>query len=142
MQAQHQPQDQRQQQQRQPPSLWRLPLLVGVFFGLGYGITQRTLDLQLPNLVRWGQPFDVRDLPGTSLDSLRLRFGTDTQPLRSEPDLQEPQDQPGVPTGSLVGPDSAPEPLEPAEPAVPATVSLPPAAPALPPALESPTPSP
>jgi len=70
-------------------SLWRRPLLVGVCFALGYGLTQRLLDLRLPALVQWGQTFQPRDRPGTSLDSLRLRFGAEQQELRGRLDLQQ-----------------------------------------------------
>ena len=72
-------------------SLWRRPLLVGVCFGLGYGITQRLLDLRLPGLVSWGQSFDVREFPGTSLESLRLLHGSSDQELRGTLDLLELQ---------------------------------------------------
>jgi len=76
-----------------PVSLWRRPLLVGVCVALGYGLTQRLLDLRLPALVRWGQTFEPRDRPGTSLDSLRLRFGSEQQELRGRLDLQELESQ-------------------------------------------------
>lgn len=74
-----------------PVSLWRRPLLVGICFGLGYGVTQRLLDLRLPALVSWGQSFDVREFPGTSLDSLRLRHGGADQELRGNLELLELQ---------------------------------------------------
>ena len=74
-----------------PVSLWRRPLLVGVCFGLGYGITQRLLDLRLPGLVSWGQSFDVGEFPGTSLESLRLLHGSTDQELRGNLDLLELQ---------------------------------------------------
>jgi len=62
--------------------------MVGLCFSLGYGLTQRLLDLQLPGFVQWGQAFDIREFPGTSLESLRLRFGSETQELRGRLDLQ------------------------------------------------------
>jgi hypothetical protein len=43
--------------------------------------------------VRWGQTFEPRDRPGTSLDSLRLRFGSEQQELRGRLDLQELESQ-------------------------------------------------
>ena len=46
---------------------WQLPLLVGVCFGLGYGVANRLLALQLPAFVRLGQGFEVRPFPGQSL---------------------------------------------------------------------------
>ena len=64
-------------------------MLVGLCFGLGYGLTQRLLDLQLPGLVQWGQSFEVRQPPGTSLESLRLRFGSELNDLRGRLDMQE-----------------------------------------------------
>jgi hypothetical protein len=105
-------------------------LLVGVCFALGYGLTQRLLDLRLPGLVQWGQTFEPRDRPGTSLDSLRLRFGSDQQELRGRLDLQELETQ-------QPEPDAAAMPAEvPAEtPAV--DPALTPAAPQLPAAVEA-----
>ena len=70
-------------------SLWRRPLLVGLCFGLGYGVTQRLLDLRLPGFVQWGQSFDVRQMPGTGIDSRRLGLGSDAQDLRGRLDLLE-----------------------------------------------------
>ncbi len=88
-----------------PVSLWRRPLLVGMSFGLGYGVTQRLLDLRLPTLVNWGPSFEVRESPGTSLDSLRLHFGSEQQDLRSRverplQDAPEP-DSANKPTAKL-----------------------------------------
>lgn len=80
--------------QNRPPAkpLWRGPLVVGLCFALGYGITQRLLALGLPSLVQLGQGFDVRDFPGTSLESLRLRFGRQGQPVQA--DLERQVEQP------------------------------------------------
>ena len=72
-----------------PRQLWRTPLVVGICFGLGYGITYRLLALQLPDFVRLGQSFDVRPFPGTSLDSLLQRFGAEGQAIRGDLDLIE-----------------------------------------------------
>ncbi|MBM5803885.1 MAG: hypothetical protein FJ078_07175 [Cyanobacteria bacterium K_DeepCast_35m_m2_155] len=121
--------------QPRPVSLWRRPLLVGVCFGLGYGLTQRLLDLQLPALVQWGQSFDVREFPGTSLESLRLRFGSENQELRGRLDLLELEAEQPKPADPLALPEDqlrgdqlglvAPEP--PAAPAAkPPAPSLPP----------------
>ena len=81
-----------------PPSQqrprWQVPLLVGFCFGLGYGVTQRLLALQLPSLVRLGQGFEVRPFPGTSLESLRLRFGAENQDIRGDADLLQLEQQP------------------------------------------------
>jgi hypothetical protein len=51
---------------------------------LGYGITQRLLGLQLPTFVQLGQDFELRSFPGTALQSLRLKFGTEAQPIRGD----------------------------------------------------------
>lgn len=72
-----------------PRRLWRTPLLVGICFGLGYGITNRLLALQWPGFVQLGQSFDVRPFPGTSLESLRQRFGAEGQAIRGDLDLIE-----------------------------------------------------
>ncbi|WP_087068228.1 hypothetical protein [Cyanobium sp. NIES-981] len=75
--------------QARPRNRWRGPLLAGFCFGLGYGVTQRLLALQLPGLVQLRQGFDVREFPGTSLESLRLRFGNDTQEIRGDLEVLE-----------------------------------------------------
>ncbi len=69
--------------------LWRTPLVVGICFGLGYGITNRLLALQWPGFVQLGQSFDVRPFPGTTLESLRQRFGAEGQAIRGDLDLME-----------------------------------------------------
>jgi hypothetical protein len=73
-----------------------VPLLAGLCFGLGYGLTHRLLALQWPSLVRLGQGFEVRPFPGTSLESLRLRFGADSQEVRGTLDLLELERQTGA----------------------------------------------
>ena len=75
---------------------WQVPLLVGVCFGIGYGFTQRLLSLQLIPQVRLDQRFEVRPFPGTSLESLRLRFGAEDQEIRGDADPLplEPQSAP------------------------------------------------
>jgi hypothetical protein len=69
---------------------------VSLCFGLGYGLTHRLLALQWPSLVRLGQGFEVRPFPGTSLESLRLRFGADSQEVRGTLDLLELERQTGA----------------------------------------------
>ncbi|MCX5938848.1 MAG: hypothetical protein NTW02_11795, partial [Cyanobium sp. LacPavin_0920_WC12_MAG_62_9] len=66
--------------------------MAGLCFGLGYGITQRLLSLQLPTFVQLGQGFEIRAFPGTALQSLRLKFGTEAQPIRGDLE-REPLDQ-------------------------------------------------
>jgi hypothetical protein len=73
-----------------------VPLLAGLCFGLGYGLTHRLLALQWLSLVRLGQGFEVRPFPGTSLESLRLRFGADSQEVRGTLDLLELERQTGA----------------------------------------------
>jgi hypothetical protein len=68
---------------------WRGPLLAGLFFGLSYALVQRLLDLELPQLIQLGHSFDVREVPGTSLDSLRLRLGGEAAPIRGDLELLE-----------------------------------------------------
>ena len=70
--------------QSTPKSRWQGPLVAGLCFGLGYGITQRLLGLQLPTFVQLGQGFELRSFPGTALQSLRLKFGTEAQPIRGD----------------------------------------------------------
>ena len=72
-----------------PRRLWLAPLLVGLCFGLGYGITSRLLDLSWSGLVRLGHSFDLRPLPGTSLESLRQRYGAERQSIRADLDRAE-----------------------------------------------------
>ena len=76
-----------------PPNIWRTPLLVGLCFGLGYGITNRLLDLSWNGLVRLGHSFNVRPLPGTSLESLRQRYGAEGLPIRADLDRGEREAQ-------------------------------------------------
>jgi hypothetical protein len=121
--------------QPKPVSLWRRPLLVGVCFALGYGLTQRLLDLRLPGLVQWGQTFAPRDRPGTSLDSLRLRFGSEQQDLRGRLDLQELEAQQPGPDAAAPSADvpadtpAVDEALTPAAPQLPAAEAEAPPAP-------------
>lgn len=98
-------------------SLWRRPLLVGFCVALGYGLTQRVLDLRLPAFVQWGQSFDVREMPGTGLESLRLRFGSEGHELRGRLDLQplampadKPVEEAPVPTEVPPDPDTQQDP--------------------------------
>ena len=72
---------------------WRVPLVAGLCFGLGYGVVQRLMDLELPELVQLAQPFDVREFPGTSLESLRLRIGAPVQTIRGDLGLLELEEQ-------------------------------------------------
>ena len=72
---------------RQP--VWAGPLVAGLCFGLAYGITQRVVSLNVGELIRFGQGFDVQVFPGTTLESLRLRFGAAESELRGNLELNE-----------------------------------------------------
>ena len=85
-------------------------MLVGFCFGLGYGVTQRLLALQLPSLVRLGQGFEVRPFPGTSLESLRLRFGAENQDIRGDADLLQFEQQPDTAAPAAKQPQELPAP--------------------------------
>ena len=98
-----------------------MPLLVGFCFGLGYGVTQRLLALQLPPLVRLGQGFEVRPFPGTSLESLRLRFGAENQEIRGDADLLQLEQQLDTAAPAVKPPQELPSPApEPEAQVVPA----------------------
>lgn len=90
-----------------PRSRWQGPLLAGICFALGYGITQRLLALRLPAFVQLGQGFELRAFPGTSLQSLRLKFGTEAEPVRADLDQQPVQDAAPAPVAA----DPQPDPL-------------------------------
>ena len=68
---------------------WLGPLVAGLAFGLAYGVTQRLVTLNVGKLIHFGQGFDVQVFPGTSLESLRLRFGAADAELRGNLELQE-----------------------------------------------------
>lgn len=72
-----------QRPRRVRASLWRRPFVVGLCLALGYGITQRLLELGLPSLVQLNQGFEVRPFPGVSLEGLRQRFSGAPSPLRA-----------------------------------------------------------
>lgn len=64
---------------------WRMPpLLAGVCFGLGYGVVQRLMVIEFPQLVQLGQAFEVREFPGTTLEALRLKTGAEAQSIRGD----------------------------------------------------------
>lgn len=45
------------------PAPWTGPLVVGLCFGLAYGLTQRIVSLNVSELIRFGQGFDVQVFP-------------------------------------------------------------------------------
>jgi hypothetical protein len=73
--------------------LWAGPLVAGFCFALAYGATQRLLGLNVGELIRFGNGFDMQVFPGTSLESLGLRFGEAEAEIRADLELQELQRQ-------------------------------------------------
>jgi hypothetical protein len=65
---------------------WTTWLLVGLCFGLGYGLTQRLVRFEAVGEPGGSQRFGVKPAPGTSLDSLRERSGTRGQKLPADLD--------------------------------------------------------
>lgn len=135
--------------QRRPRS-WVGPLVVGVCFGLGYGVSQRLFNLQVGELVHFGRNFDVQPFPGTSLESLRLRFGSgsesigadleslDQQRLQAEDAARAAAEAKEAAASQDAGlgplepaPDPGPDPVPPSGPDLPAT-PIAPSAPLLP----------
>ena len=68
---------------------WRLWAIVGLCFGVGYAASLRLLSLGGPEEGGNRQRFDVQPAPGTTLDSLRQRFGGDSREIRGDLDLLE-----------------------------------------------------
>lgn len=68
---------------------WRLWAIVGLCFGVGYAASLRLLSLAGPEEGGNRQRFDVQPAPGTTLDSLRQRFGGDSREIRGDLDLLE-----------------------------------------------------
>jgi hypothetical protein len=68
---------------------WRMWLLVGVCFGLGYAVTQRLLRVSVSAGWQGNQLFGVKPFPGTGLSGLRERFGAESMQIRGDLDLLE-----------------------------------------------------
>lgn len=131
-----------------PPRVWVGPLVIGLCFSLGFGVSRRLLELNVTPWIDLGQGFDVQPFPGTSLESLRMRFGAHGESLRANPDPPpEAADQKpvpaapvsdGEPSARLRDPQGSvdPKPAPSAEEKPPADGALaplePPPAPALP----------
>ena len=73
------------------PRPWVGPLVVGVCFGLGYGVSQRLFNLQVGELVHFGRNFDVQPFPGSSLESLRSRSGSPSESIRADLEFLDQQ---------------------------------------------------
>ena len=69
--------------------IWKGPLIAGLCFGVAYGVTQRVLSFNVAELIRFGPGFDVQVFPGTSLESLKLRYGAAEAEIRGDLELQE-----------------------------------------------------
>jgi len=107
-----------------PRPRWQFPLLVGICFGFGYGVTNRLLALQLPALVRLGQGFEVRPFPGQSLESLRLQFGAEDREVRGNLEPLGPEPQPGADQlTDTASPDPPSPDLPSPDPAAPVSAS-------------------
>jgi hypothetical protein len=72
---------------------WKRWLLLGACFGLGYGIPQRLLSLDLKLRLSSPERFSVQPFPGTELNSLRRRSGALSLPIRADLDLLELEQQ-------------------------------------------------
>ena len=64
-------------------------LLLGLCFGLGYGVTQRLVNIRLETDWTGSQKFEVKPFPGTELEGLRRRFGEASMEIRGDLDLLE-----------------------------------------------------
>jgi len=72
---------------------WQTWLLVGLCFGLGYGLTQRLVRFEAVGDPGGAQRFGVKPPPGTSLDSLRERSGVRERKLPADLDRLEQEGQ-------------------------------------------------
>jgi len=68
---------------------WRQWLFVGACFGVGYGVTQRLMRLNVSGGWQGNQQFGVQPFPGSSLSGLRERFGAEKMEIRGDLDLLE-----------------------------------------------------
>lgn len=75
------------------PPAWRLPVVAGLCFGLGYGVVQRLMRLELPSGGALQESFRVREFPGTSLESLRMGQGGEDKPIRGDLGPLEEEEQ-------------------------------------------------
>jgi len=67
--------------------------IVGLCFGLGYGASLRLLSLGGEKERGASQRFDVQPAPGTTLESLRQRFGGEARDIRGDLDQIELEQQ-------------------------------------------------
>lgn len=84
------PQPQPSDRRRPSGSRWQLWLVLGLFFGLGYGLTQRLLGLRVDGLLPNQPGYGFKEPPGTRLEELRKRSGdTPAAPIRADLDRLE-----------------------------------------------------
>lgn len=75
------------------PQRWRIPLLAGFCFGLGYGVVQRLMQLEIPRGGQLVESFRMKEFPGTTLESLRLKLGEEPRPIRGDLGALEQEEQ-------------------------------------------------
>ncbi|MEB3270811.1 MAG: hypothetical protein VKJ44_04055 [Synechococcus sp.] len=76
-----------------PGTGWKRWFLLGACFGLGYGVPQRLLNLDLNLRLTSPERFSVQPFPGTELNSLRRRSGALSLPIRADLDRIELEQQ-------------------------------------------------
>ena len=135
---------------RPPQGSLRRTLILGFCFGIGYGITDRLVNLQFTPNGSAEQRFEVRPFPGTELQSFRRRSGDSLTPIRADLDrieaerqqkreaadmekrraALESRDNAAPVSGDPIGMPPLPEPGRQAEPPAPQEApALPPASP-------------
>ncbi|MCP9916387.1 hypothetical protein [Cyanobium sp. ATX 6F1] len=123
-----------------PGNPWSGPLVIGLGFALGFGLTQRLQVLDGTPSIDLGHRFDAQPLPGISLESLRMRYGAQNESLRGDPNppaKTDPADQLPEPLpGAEPDSNGAPDPLAPTESAAPTAPSQPPKAKPQPPSAK------
>jgi len=130
-------------------------LILGACFGIGYGVTDRLVNLPFTPIWTNQQRFEVRPSPGTELETLRRQSGESSTPIRADLDQielerqqkreaaelerrrAELEDRSGA-TGTNGEPLSEPSAPE----SGPGDLHTPPEAPALPPAATPPAAAP
>lgn len=101
------------------PRFWVGPLVIGLCFSLGFGVSKRLLEWNATPWIDLGHGFEVQPLPGTSLESLRMRYGAQGESLRGNPDpppetTEKPAVQPPAAIEPAPAPDFSADPTEPA----------------------------
>ncbi|MCS5693720.1 hypothetical protein NZK33_17315 [Cyanobium sp. FGCU-6] len=68
---------------------WPVWLMLGFCFGIGYGLTQRLIELRPGEGLGGRQSFGVKAFPGTGLEGLRRSHRAETRSLRADLDALE-----------------------------------------------------